>query len=83
VPVKPAESVRRAMDRTSRSGDELPVMVKPVLHQIGEPERLSLLHRILFAATLAVNHEPIAVGESKLPALFAVLIKTGFAEGRL
>jgi len=40
-----------------RSAGELQVVVKPVLHQIGEPERLSLLHRISLAATRAVNRE--------------------------
>ena len=30
---------------------------KPVLLDIGEPERLSLLHRISLAATRAVNRE--------------------------
>ena len=39
----------------------LRAVVKPVLHEIGESERLSLLHRIslaaTLAATLAVNRE--------------------------
>ena len=38
-----------------REDTALRLMAKPVLHEIGEPERLSLLHRISLAATRAVN----------------------------
>jgi hypothetical protein len=40
-----------------RDGATLRLMAKPVLHEIAEPERLSLLHRISLAATRAVNRE--------------------------
>lgn len=40
-----------------RNGSALTLAVKPILHEVGEPERLSLLHRISFAATRAVNRE--------------------------
>lgn len=40
-----------------REGAELRVIAKPVLHEIADPERLSLLHRISLAATRAVNRE--------------------------
>jgi hypothetical protein len=40
-----------------RDGGSLRVVAKPVFHEIGEPERLSLLHRISLAATRAVNRE--------------------------
>lgn len=40
-----------------REGGALRLVAKPVLHEVGEPERLSLLHRISLAATRAVNRE--------------------------
>ena len=40
-----------------RDGCALRVVAKPLFHEIGEPERLSLLHRISLAATRAVNRE--------------------------
>ena len=40
-----------------RDGAALNVVAKPVLHEIAEAERLSLLHRISLAATRAVNRE--------------------------
>lgn len=40
-----------------RDGASLSLASKPLLHEIGEPERLSLFHRISFAATRAVNRE--------------------------
>lgn len=40
-----------------REGAALRLVTKPVLHEIAEPERLSLLHRISMAATRAVNRE--------------------------
>ncbi len=40
-----------------REGAALRLVAKPVLHEIAEPERLSLLHRISIAATRAVNRE--------------------------
>jgi len=40
-----------------RVGAALTLAAKPVLHEVSEPERLSLLHRISLAATRAVNRE--------------------------
>ncbi|MEQ1860011.1 MAG: hypothetical protein ABMA13_08750 [Chthoniobacteraceae bacterium] len=40
-----------------RDAGSLRLVVKPVLHEVGEAERLSLLHRISLAATRAVNRE--------------------------
>lgn len=40
-----------------RDGAALRLVAKSVLHEIAEPERLSLLHRISLAATRAVNRE--------------------------
>lgn len=40
-----------------RDGATLNLAAKPILHEVGEPERLSLLHRIAFAATRSVNRE--------------------------
>lgn len=40
-----------------REDGTLRLVVKPVLHEIAEPERLSLLHCISMAATRAVNRE--------------------------
>ena len=40
-----------------REDAALRAVVKPVLHEVGEPERLSLLHRVSLAATRAVNRE--------------------------
>jgi hypothetical protein len=40
-----------------RDGNDLRLETKPLLHEIAEPERLSLLHRISLAATRAVNRE--------------------------
>jgi hypothetical protein len=40
-----------------RDGGTLRLEAKPVVHEVGEPERLSLLHRISMAATRAVNRE--------------------------
>lgn len=40
-----------------RDAGALQLVVKPVLHEVSEPERLSLLHRISIAATRAVNRE--------------------------
>lgn len=40
-----------------RDGDTLQVAAKPVLHEVTDAQRLSLLHRISLAATRAVNRE--------------------------
>jgi len=40
-----------------RDAGALQLVAKPVLHEVSEPERLSLLHRISLAATRAVNRE--------------------------
>ena len=40
-----------------RNAGELQLVIKPVLHQIGESERLFLLHRMSLAGTRAVNRE--------------------------
>ncbi len=40
-----------------RSGSTLELIAKPLMQEVGEPERLSLLHRIALAATRAVNRE--------------------------
>ena len=40
-----------------READALQLVEKPVLHDVAEPQRLALLHRISLAATRAVNRE--------------------------
>jgi len=40
-----------------RDGKGLHMAVKPLLHEVGESERLALLHRIALAASRAVNRE--------------------------
>jgi hypothetical protein len=40
-----------------RTANGLCLTAKPLLHEVSEPERLSLLHRISLAATRAVNRE--------------------------
>jgi hypothetical protein len=40
-----------------RQGDGLEVAAKPLMHEVSESERLSLLHRIALAASRSVNRE--------------------------
>jgi hypothetical protein len=51
-----------------REGATLTLAAKPLLHEIGEQERLWLLHRIALAATRAVNREHgVEITDPRLP----------------